>query len=576
MESQKLHSCFIIFVIIFSLSLKDCTAWNPFKIFKKHKTRQPLPVQSIFKLPSPPPPWPSGQGFANGTIDLGGLLVSQISSFSKVWAALEGGPDNRGATFYEPSLIPEGFFMLGSYSQPNNRPLFGWVLVAKDVTNNASQGALALPTNYTLVWSSESRDIKQDGVGYIWLPTPPQGYNPIGHVVTNSSERPPLDMIRCVRSDLTALIEIEGLIWRPDNGLNVYTSRPAARGSNDSSVPAGTFVVQTDGVALSLSCLKNVRNSLSAMPNVSQIQELVRAYSPMLYFHPDEQFLPSSVSWFFQNGALLYTKGNESNPVAIDPTGSNLPLNGTDDGAYWLDLPINQTIRDSLKKGNLQNAEAYLHVKPRLGATFTDIVVWIFYPFNGAAKAKVEVFHNVRLGKIGEHVGDWEHVTLRISNFDGELKTVYFSQHNSGTWVSSSDLEFGNGSKPIVYVSLHGHAAFPHPGLVLEGTDEVGIRNDMAKGDSVMDAGATFSVVNAEYLGTSTIVEPSWLNYAGQWGPNVTYDIDTELTSVMELLPGDLESEFKKILKDIPHEVLGEEGPVGPKMKDNWNGDERV
>lgn len=574
MESQKLHSCFIIFIIV--ISFKDSASWNPLDIFKKTKTKQPLPIESVFKLPSPLPTWPSGEGFANGTIDLGGLLVSQISSFSKIWATLEGGPENLGATFYEPSSIPEGFSMFGSYSQPNNQPLFGWVLIGKDVTNNASQGALALPTNYTLVWSSESQNIKQDELGYIWLPTPPQGYMPIGHVVTNSSVKPPLDMIRCVRSDFTALIELDSWIWGSDSGLNVYTSRPASRGSMDLSVSTGTFVVQADGVASSLSCLKNVRNNLSVMPNLSQIQELVRAYSPLLYFHPDEQFLPSSVSWFFQNGALLYTKGNESNPVPINTTGSNLPLNGTHDGAYWLDLPINETIRDSLKKGNLQNVEAYLHVKPMLGATFTDVVVWIFYPFNGAAKAKIELFHNVHLGKIGEHVGDWEHVTLRISNFDGELKKVYFSQHKNGTWVSAPGLEFVNSNKPAVYVSLHGHAAFPHTGLVLEGTDEVGIRNDMAKGDNVMDAGAAFSVVSADYLGSSAVVEPLWLSYARQWGPNVNYDIDKELTSVMEVLPGELKSEFKKILSDVPPEVLGEEGPVGPKMKDNWNGDERV
>ncbi|KAL8092074.1 hypothetical protein At1g04090-like isoform X1 [Apium graveolens] len=571
MGSQKLHSCFIIFIIL--ISFKESTSWNPLDIFKKTKTKQPLPIESVFKLPSPLPTWPSGGGFANGTIDLGGLVVSQVSSFSKIWATLEGGPDNLGATFYEPSSVPKGFFMLGSYSQPNNQPLFGWVLIAKDLTNNASQEALALPTNYTLVWSSESQNIKQDGVGYIWLPIPPQGYMPTGHVVTNSSEKPPLDMIRCVRSDFTALTEIDSWIWGSKSGLNVYTSRPASRESIDLSVSTGTFVVQANGVASSVPCLKNVGNNLSAMPNLSQIQELIKAYSPLLYFHPDEQFLPSSVSWFFQNGALLYTKGNESNPVPINATGSNLPLNGTDDGAYWLDLPINETIRDSLKKGNLQNVEAYLHVKPMLGATFTDIVVWIFYPFNGAAKAKIEIFQNVHLGKIGEHVGDWEHVALRISNLDGELKKVYFSQHNNGTWVSASGLEFENISKPVVYVSLHGHAAFPHTGLVLEGgTDEVGIRNDMAKGDTVMDAGAAFSVVSAKYLGSSAVVEPLWLNYARQWGPNVTYDID----SVMEMLPGELKIEFKKILSHVPHEVLGEEGPLGPKMKDNWNGDERV
>lgn len=64
--------------------------------------------------------------------------MCQITTFNKIWSTLEGGPDNLGATFYEPSSIPEGFFMLTSYSQSNNKPLFGWVLVAKDVTSDES------------------------------------------------------------------------------------------------------------------------------------------------------------------------------------------------------------------------------------------------------------------------------------------------------------------------------------------------------------------------------------------------------------------------------------------------------
>jgi hypothetical protein len=46
--------------------------------------------------------------------------------------------------------------MLGCYSQANNKPFFGWVLVAKD----DSGGALKKPLDYTLVWSSESLKIK--------------------------------------------------------------------------------------------------------------------------------------------------------------------------------------------------------------------------------------------------------------------------------------------------------------------------------------------------------------------------------------------------------------------------------
>lgn len=137
-----------------------------------------------------------GGGFATGSIDLGGLEVCQVSTFNKIWATHEGGPGDVGATFYEPSSMPDGFFVLGHYSQCNNNPLFGWVLGAKPCANEPL--SLALPTSYSLVWTSESRKIKQDNNGYIWIPVPPDGYKAVGYVVTTSPEKPSLEKIRCV------------------------------------------------------------------------------------------------------------------------------------------------------------------------------------------------------------------------------------------------------------------------------------------------------------------------------------------------------------------------------------------
>ncbi|PHU04857.1 hypothetical protein BC332_25679 [Capsicum chinense] len=176
----------------------------------------------------------SGACFASGVIDLGGLHVSQISSLSKVWSANEGVPDDLGSTFFEPTNLPNGFFMFVSYSQPNNMPLLGWTLAGKDTLG----GTFKMPMNYTL------------------------------------------------------------------------------------------------------------------------------------------------------------------------STGSNLSQGGSDDCAYWLDLPTNDTAKSNINKGDLLGVAAYLQVKPMFGPTYTDIAAWLFYPINEPEKAKLE-FMTIALGKIGEHVGDW-------------------------------------------------------------------------------------------------------------------------------------------------------------------------
>lgn len=538
-------------------------------------TKEALPIATPFKLPSPLPSLPQGEGFGNGIINLGsGLQVCQVVSLNKIWATNEGGPDNLGATFFEPSQMPQGFSMLGCYSQPNNRMLYGWVLAGKDETGEA----LTKPVDYTLVWSSESLQIKQEGVGYIWLPTPLDGYKALGCVVTTSPEKPSLEKVRCVRSDLTDDCQIDKWIWgqgkeTDPNGFNVFSLRPSNRGTQAMGVSVGTFVAQnTTSASISLACLKNIESNLSCMPTLDQVQAIFQAYSPRIYFHPDEEYIPSSARWYFTNGALLYKKDEESKPVPIESTGSNLPQGGSNDGSYWLDLPVEEAARERVKRGDLQDCQVYLHIKPMLGATFTDIVAWLFYPFNGPGRAKVELI-TVPLGKTGQHVGDWEHVTLRISNFNGQLCGIYLSAHSGGTWYDASELEFQDGNKAVIYSSLNGHAMYAKPGLVLQGSGNIGIRNDTAKSNKFIDTGARFSVVSAEYMGSS-VIEPPWLNYLRKWGPNITYDLAEEAETVEKLLPGKLKSAFDNFVKSLPKEIFGEEGPTGPKLKRNWTGDE--
>ncbi|KAJ6849304.1 uncharacterized protein M6B38_269945 [Iris pallida] len=539
-----------------------------------------LPIETPFKMPSPMPSWPSGDGFADGSIDLGGLEVRQISDFAKVWATGEGGEGDLGATFFAPSSVPDGFFALGSYAQPNDRPLFGWVLVAKD-TSGGGGGSLARPVDYSLVWSSESSNVKRDGNGYFWLPVAPDGYRAAGHVVTGTPEKPSLDASRCVHSDFTEDCESDSLIWTSSgqDGVDVRGLRPSVRGTRALGVWVGTFAARpnsSSGGPPALACLKNKSSSLSSMPNRRQVQAIAQAYSPWVYFHPDEPYLPSSVSWFFDNGGLLYQKGNAT-ATRVDSTGSNLPQGGSNDGEYWLDLPADRDGRDRVARGDLAGAEANLHVKPMLGGTFTDVAVWMFYPFNGPARAKVGPV-SVRLGRIGEHVGDWEHVTLRVSNLTGELWRVYFSEHSGGSWVDASLLEYRD-ERPVAYASLNGHAFYPKAGLVLQGDAKlgIGIRNDTARG-AEMDTGARFGIVSAEYLGASNdaVSEPPWLNYTREWGPKISYDVAEELAKLGRFLPGKLRRALEDLVKGLPEEVLGEEGPTGPKVKASWDMDETV
>lgn len=378
----------------------------------------------------------------------------------------------------------------------------------------------------------------------------------MGLVVTSSPEKPSLEEIRCVRSELTELCEADGELWSDGKGFKVSRQRPTERGSRATGVTVGTFTAAT--LAAPLFCLKNTSSLTSSMPNKAQIEALVKTYSPWIFSHPKDPYLPSSVAWFFTNGAALHKKGDPT-PTAIDPDGGNLPQGGANDGEYWLDVPAGGAARERVLKGDLPSSEAYLHVKPMLGGTFTDMAFWIFFPFNGPARGKLG-FLTLPLGATGRHVGDWEHLTLRVSNFSGELRRVYFSQHSAGEWVEASKVEFHEGNKPVSYASLHGHALYPAAGLYMQGSTFAGIRNDAAGGGPAMDAGERWKLIAAPHLGDGAAPSPPpWLDYRRQWGPTLTY----------------WTAGLQKVAGFLPREVFGEEGPTGPKEKGSWEGDEK-
>ncbi|XP_073220495.1 hypothetical protein At1g04090-like isoform X2 [Cicer arietinum] len=534
-----------------------------------------------------------GQGFASGVVNLGEIEVFKVTEFELVWSSNVMVEPTKAVAVYKPVGIPDGFQILGHYCQPSHKPLWGFVLVAKQVqdfsckiSNHDKLPALRNPLDYTLVWCTDSGRKKMVTLvdsAYFWLPQPPEGYKALGYLVTNNHEKPDLDEISCVRVDLTdkcepyrTLFDVGSIL--PKFPFWVWNLRPCDRGMLGKGVSVGTFFCSSccwnKGEELPVMCLKNLNPVLPAMPRLDQINALIEHYGPTVFFHPDEVYLPSSVDWFFSNGALLYRKG-ESKGEAIDSNGSNLPGGGTNDGEFWIDLPSDVIRRESIKHGDLESAKLYVHVKPAFGGTFTDIVMWIFCPFNGPSTLKFGI-KSISFNKIGEHIGDWEHFTLRISNFSGELWSIYYSQHSGGKWVDAYDLEYIDGNKAVVYSSKNGHASYFYPGTYIQGSSKlgIGIRNDARRSNLCVDSSVSYEVVAAEYLG-DVVKEPQWLQFMRLWGPKIVYDSKTELDKILHALPIRLRSSFGNLLKKLPVELYGEEGPTGPKEKNTWIGDER-
>jgi len=568
------------------------------------------PEPEVFSFAEPLPAWPPGGGFARGRmcIGRGELELAAATSFQKICtlsSTWRGG--SSSTTFYRPVGVPEGFCLLGHYCQPNCRPLHGHLLVARAGARPPGAPAqpppLCAPRDYSLVWEFRAGGVGSGTRGdagscyglcdaYFWVPVPPEGYRALGCLVTTEPRKPPLDEVACVRADLTDECEPHGSLLhlqlarrRPPSSSEscapafaVRGVRPVHRGMWGKGVGAGTFCCAADGTApreQGMACLSNVELDLSAMPTLEQAHAVIRHYGPTLFFHPKEVYLPSSVSWFFKNGAALYKRGGDGAGEEVDGEGSNLPGGGCNDGEYWIDVPGGERGR-AVCRGNIDSAELYAHVKPAMGGACTDVAMWVFCPFNGPARLKLGPI-SLPLGKTGRHVGDWEHFTLRVSNLTGELMGLYYSQHSGGHWVDASALEYTDGNRPVVYSSRNGHASYAYPGVYLQGSAAlgIGIRNDAARSRLFVDSSAKYRIVAAEYLGEGAVAEPQWLQFMREWGPTVVYKSRKRMEWMIGRLPLRIRGRAENMLNKMPNELSREEGPTGPKEKNNWEGDER-
>jgi hypothetical protein len=90
-----------------------------------------------------------------------------------------------------------------------------------------------------------------------------------------------------------------------------------------------------------------------------------------------------------------------------------------------------------------------------------------------------------------------------------------------------------------------------------------------------VDSSARYRIVAAEYLGEGAVVEPQWLQFMREWGPTVVYKSRKRMEWMVGRLPSRLRCRAESMLNKMPNELSREEGPTGPKEKNNWEGDER-
>jgi hypothetical protein len=267
------------------------------------------------------------------------------------------------------------------------------------------------------------------------------------------------------------------------------------------------------------------------------LERVARDLAPKIYLHPGERFYPSSLEYYFPNVNLINYKGQK-----VAASVQKVPLRPTN-FARKSSFPVHFLVsKQKLDHDSSINLAFFRGQNPskvsvpvytifsKKSETITDIVYFLFYPYNRGKRACVGTY--TKLGCIGgystfrNHVADWEHMTIRLEK--NRPSKIFLAYHNKGKVFDKDSpnnqaIEF-RGTHPIVYSAGGSHGLHEKPGS--HKYREVGLPG--FKEPLVDYTGKGVPWHTWENLKIYGIYRPSkwfrfrgewtWLNYRGRWG----------------------------------------------------------
>lgn len=169
-------------------------------------------------------------------------------------------------------------------------------------------------------------------------------------------------------------------------------------------------------------------------------RELLTTFAPRIWWDKEEKFFASSVEF-----AAKHMKKE------LSPTGNVY---------YREDVTSSNYMREFLY-GDLQNAKAYAFAVEK-EFKYLDLVYFFYAPYNlGKTIAGLE---------FGNHITDWEHVTVRLLKEETGGKTTYrpvvvdYSAHFLCNYITWDEVEKVDGTHPAAYVARGSHGMWKDAG----------------------------------------------------------------------------------------------------------------
>lgn len=261
-------------------------------------------------------------------------------------------------------------------------------------------------------------------------------------------------------------------------------------------------------------------------------QALIERFAPQVLLSNkspyQDPYAPSSIDWYLDRCSLR----DRDDPSVFIRHPSRADLVANPQPSRYLD-PDDETVY----LGRQEGSQIYVHLRnatdPDSVATFgwLDIQYWMFYPYNGSTGGTVPV------PIYGIHEGDWEHVTVRVSNWRNlaasAVEGVFYAAHTAreGRWLvrRSATPTYGSyavwkDTHPIVYSAWHSHASYESEGIQWRSETGYLFGNDYCAGGRTW---GPLSGPDLEFLsvdddvyqsGDEKIPTAGWTAFAGRWG----------------------------------------------------------
>jgi len=222
------------------------------------------------------------------------LLVAWVSDFDLLYQDGGSGASLDGS-YWAPRLS-NGFFALGHHGQVGYADPSG--TAAMLVVKPLSEDALAIPTDLAWIWDDAGSGGDWDGS--FWKPVCPTNYQALGTVAAMASwTKPPLDVVRCVRSDLVEPGALGAALWNDlgsgaNNDFASWSIAVAPGSESAGTVPlvSGSFVGANVYTAPASDPTANILRL--GIPIVREI-ELERAFPSLDSLLPPEETTPVEV-----------------------------------------------------------------------------------------------------------------------------------------------------------------------------------------------------------------------------------------------------------------------------------------